>query len=52
MVVHANAHHMAVAIEPLAAVTQRVGAPPEVRRLGLTKSGDGGGFGVNYSIDY
>jgi cell wall-associated NlpC family hydrolase len=34
MVVHANAHHMAVAIEPLAAVTARAGTAPEVRRLG------------------
>jgi cell wall-associated NlpC family hydrolase len=33
MVVHANAHHMAVTVEPLAAVTQRVGMAPEVRRL-------------------
>jgi cell wall-associated NlpC family hydrolase len=33
MVVHANAHHMAVAIEPLAAVNARVGSAPEVRRL-------------------
>ncbi|MDB5397634.1 MAG: NlpC/P60 family protein [Rhodospirillales bacterium] len=33
MVVHANAHHMAVVIEPLSAVTMRVGAAPEVRRL-------------------
>ncbi len=33
MVVHANAHHMAVTIEPLAAVTMRVGTAPEVRRL-------------------
>jgi hypothetical protein len=34
MVVHANAYHMAVTVEPLAAVTQRVGTAPEVRRLG------------------
>jgi cell wall-associated NlpC family hydrolase len=33
-IVHANAHHMAVAIEPLAEMAQRVGAPVEVRRLG------------------
>ncbi|HEX4504218.1 MAG TPA: C40 family peptidase [Alphaproteobacteria bacterium] len=33
-IVHANAHHMAVAIEPLAEMVQRVGAPVEVRRLG------------------
>jgi len=32
-IVHANAHHMAVAIEPLAAMVQRVGAVQEVRRL-------------------
>ena len=32
-VLHANAHHMAVTIEPLAAVNQRVGLFPEVRRL-------------------
>jgi cell wall-associated NlpC family hydrolase len=34
MVVHANAHHMAVMVEPLAVVSQRVGVAPEVRRLG------------------
>jgi len=33
LVVHANAHHMAVTIEPLADVTVRVGMAPEVRRL-------------------
>lgn len=33
MVVHANAHHMAVTIEPLAAVIMRVGMASEVRRL-------------------
>jgi cell wall-associated NlpC family hydrolase len=33
-VVHANAHHMAVAIEPLAAVSARVGPPTEIRRPG------------------
>jgi len=33
MVVHANAHHMAVTIEPLIAVNMRVGMAPEVRRL-------------------
>jgi hypothetical protein len=33
MVVHANAYHMAVTIEPLAAVNARVGSAPEVRRL-------------------
>jgi cell wall-associated NlpC family hydrolase len=32
-ILHANAHHMAVAIEPLAAMTQRVGKALEVRRL-------------------
>ena len=32
-VVHANAHHMAVTIEPLAAVDARVGQPAEIRRL-------------------
>jgi cell wall-associated NlpC family hydrolase len=32
-VVHANAHQMAVRIEPLAAVNQRVPSPPEIRRL-------------------
>jgi cell wall-associated NlpC family hydrolase len=31
--VHANAHHMAVTLEPLAAVSLRAGALPEVRRL-------------------
>jgi cell wall-associated NlpC family hydrolase len=34
LVVHANAHHMAVAIEPLAAVNARVGQAAEIRRLG------------------
>ncbi len=34
LVVHANAHHMAVTTEKLTAVTERVGVPPEVRRLG------------------
>jgi cell wall-associated NlpC family hydrolase len=34
MVVHANAHHMAVAVEPLAAVNARVGTTPEIRRIG------------------
>jgi cell wall-associated NlpC family hydrolase len=33
MVVHANAHHMKVAIEPLSAVMLRAGMAPEVRRL-------------------
>ncbi len=33
-VVHANAHYMAVTVEPLSAVTARVGSGPEVRRLG------------------
>ena len=33
-ILHANAHHMAVAIEPLAAMTERVGPALEVRRLG------------------
>jgi cell wall-associated NlpC family hydrolase len=33
-IIHANAHHMAVAIEPLAALVERVGPPVEVRRLG------------------
>jgi cell wall-associated NlpC family hydrolase len=33
-IVHANAHHMAVAVEPLAAMVQRVGPAAEVRRLG------------------
>jgi cell wall-associated NlpC family hydrolase len=33
-IIHANAHHMAVAIEPLAALLQRVGPAVEVRRLG------------------
>jgi cell wall-associated NlpC family hydrolase len=33
-ILHANAHHMAVAVEPLAQMTQRVGAALEVRRLG------------------
>ena len=33
-ILHANAHHMAVAIEPLAAMIQRVGPALEVRRLG------------------
>jgi cell wall-associated NlpC family hydrolase len=33
MVVHANAHHMTVTVEPLSAVNIRVGALPEVRRL-------------------
>jgi cell wall-associated NlpC family hydrolase len=33
LVVHANAHHMAVTMEPLADVTARVGSAPEVRRL-------------------
>jgi cell wall-associated NlpC family hydrolase len=33
MVVHANAHHMAVTMEPLSEVTARVGVAPEVRRL-------------------
>lgn len=32
-ILHANAHHMAVAIEPLTAMVQRVGPPVEVRRL-------------------
>jgi cell wall-associated NlpC family hydrolase len=32
-ILHANAHHMAVAIEPLAAMVQRVGPALEVRRL-------------------
>jgi cell wall-associated NlpC family hydrolase len=32
-VVHANAHHMAVRIEPLAAVVARVGVMPEIKRL-------------------
>jgi cell wall-associated NlpC family hydrolase len=32
-VVHANAHHMAVRIEPLAAINLRVAPPLEVRRL-------------------
>jgi cell wall-associated NlpC family hydrolase len=34
LLIHANAHHMAVAVEPLAAVAERVGPPAEVRRLG------------------
>jgi cell wall-associated NlpC family hydrolase len=33
-VLHASSHHMAVGIEPLAAVGLRQSAPPEVRRLG------------------
>jgi len=33
-ILHANAHHMAVAIEPLEAMIRRVGAALEVRRLG------------------
>jgi cell wall-associated NlpC family hydrolase len=33
MVVHANAHHMAVTTEPLTAVVTRIGLAPEVRRL-------------------
>jgi cell wall-associated NlpC family hydrolase len=33
MVVHANAHRMSVMIEPLSAVTLRVGMAPEIRRL-------------------
>jgi cell wall-associated NlpC family hydrolase len=33
-ILHANAHHMAVTVEPLAAMTQRVGTALEVRRLG------------------
>lgn len=32
-VVHANAHHMAVVLEPLVQTSARVGAQPEVRRL-------------------
>jgi cell wall-associated NlpC family hydrolase len=32
-VVHANAHYMAVTIEPFAAVAERAGGNPEVRRL-------------------
>jgi cell wall-associated NlpC family hydrolase len=32
--IHANAHHMAVAVEPFAAIVERVGPPIEVRRLG------------------
>jgi hypothetical protein len=31
--IHANAHHMAVAVEPLAAIVARGGPPAEVRRL-------------------
>jgi cell wall-associated NlpC family hydrolase len=34
MVLHASSHHMAVSIEPLAAVSARQSAPAEVRRLG------------------
>ena len=33
MVIHANAHHMAVALEPLDAVNRRVGQAAEARRL-------------------
>jgi cell wall-associated NlpC family hydrolase len=33
MAIHANAHHMAVAVEPLAAIVARGGPPAEVRRL-------------------
>lgn len=33
LVVHANAHHMAVAIEPVSAVNMRVGMAAEIRRL-------------------
>jgi hypothetical protein len=32
-IVHANAHHMAVTLEPLAAVAARIGQAPEIRRL-------------------
>jgi cell wall-associated NlpC family hydrolase len=32
-VVHANAHYMAVTIEPFAAVAERAGGNPEIRRL-------------------
>jgi cell wall-associated NlpC family hydrolase len=34
LILHANAHHMAVAVEPLAVAIERVGPPAEVRRLG------------------
>jgi cell wall-associated NlpC family hydrolase len=33
-ILHANAHHMAVAVEPLAAMVERVGPAVGVRRLG------------------
>ena len=33
-ILHANAHHMAVAVEPLATMVERVGPAVEVRRLG------------------
>jgi hypothetical protein len=32
--IHANAYHMAVAVEPLSAIIERAGPPAEVRRLG------------------
>ena len=32
-IVHANAHHMSVTVEYLSAVSARIGAAPEVRRL-------------------
>jgi hypothetical protein len=34
LVVHANAHHMAVTVEAIGAVNARVGQPAEIRRLG------------------